>query len=193
VPHNFVTSYVWELPFGNGRNIFPVPEPCNFLIGGWQVQDITTTIGCAVLGTLATDRDNTAVSQMPDAIAAPVVCWKCELRRSSTFSEPQCRSSASESGGTLWPCRHRHATANSGRNLLYNNRPPTRQSLYKSSRITEYQDQSNFGPWPTTLTNPPQLQHTRYQRKSRDRRAGDLDAKATPDPIRMRPGLNFSF
>src|SRR5260370_24400712 len=37
VPHNFVTSYVWELPFGIGRNLLAhAPMAVNFEIGRWR-------------------------------------------------------------------------------------------------------------------------------------------------------------
>src|SRR5207248_5126634 len=37
VPHNFVTSYIWELPFGKGRKLLSqAPRAVDFLIGGWQ-------------------------------------------------------------------------------------------------------------------------------------------------------------
>jgi len=47
VPHNFVTSYIWELPFGKGRKLLAsAPKAVDFLIGGWQWQRITTPRSC---------------------------------------------------------------------------------------------------------------------------------------------------
>ena len=43
VPHNFVTSYIWELPFGKGRRILvSAPKALDFVVGGWQLQGINT-------------------------------------------------------------------------------------------------------------------------------------------------------
>src|SRR5262249_58666387 len=82
VPHNFVTSYVWELPFGKGRKFFSqAGRLLNGVIGGWQWQGIhTLQSGVPYSATISTDQANTAVSQMPDAVAPPVGlkdpnCW----------------------------------------------------------------------------------------------------------------------
>jgi hypothetical protein len=55
VTHRFVASYVWELPFGNGRRFGRAwSGPVDFLLGGWQVSGITTAqTGLALTATLA--------------------------------------------------------------------------------------------------------------------------------------------
>jgi hypothetical protein len=83
VPHNFVTSYVLELPFGKGRKFLAhAPKAVDFALGGWQWQGINTLqSGVPYSPTISTDRANTsASSQRPDAIAAPITvgdvnCW----------------------------------------------------------------------------------------------------------------------
>lgn len=41
VPHVFLTSMVWDLPFGENR-LVPLHGFWNLLAGGWQINDITT-------------------------------------------------------------------------------------------------------------------------------------------------------
>lgn len=41
VPHRFVASYVWDLPFGAGRQV-PLTGVLNAIAGGWQITGITT-------------------------------------------------------------------------------------------------------------------------------------------------------
>jgi hypothetical protein len=55
VTHRFVASYIWELPFGNGRRFGREwSGPVDFLLGGWQVSGITTAqSGLALTATLA--------------------------------------------------------------------------------------------------------------------------------------------
>ena len=55
VTHRFVASYVWELPFGNGRRFGKAWTGAKeFLLGGWQVTGINTVqSGLALTATLA--------------------------------------------------------------------------------------------------------------------------------------------
>jgi hypothetical protein len=138
VPHNFVTSYVWELPFGNGRKFFArVPRAVNAVIGGWQWQGINTLqSGVPYSVGISTDRANTAVGQMPDAIAKPVVpgnvnCWYF------TSANPACRALLPNQTDTFaLPAQFTYG--NSGRNILYNNRLiQFDMSLYKNFKFTE--------------------------------------------------------
>jgi hypothetical protein len=41
-PHRFVTSALWELPFGKGKSIANVSGIANHIIGGWQLGSIIT-------------------------------------------------------------------------------------------------------------------------------------------------------
>ena len=42
VPHNFVASYLYELPFGKGRKFLSgIPRAADLIIGGWQINGIT--------------------------------------------------------------------------------------------------------------------------------------------------------
>jgi len=67
IPHSFVLSYIYELPFGRGRlwgnN---VPGVINALIGGWQINGITT---CQTGGALAITASNTAGINNPRTTA----------------------------------------------------------------------------------------------------------------------------
>ena len=42
VPHRFVFSYTWELPFGKGKPFLNGSRVLGALVGGWQVNGITT-------------------------------------------------------------------------------------------------------------------------------------------------------
>jgi hypothetical protein len=55
VTHRFVASYVWELPFGNGRRFGKDwSGPVDFLLGGWQLTGINTVqSGLALTATLS--------------------------------------------------------------------------------------------------------------------------------------------
>ncbi|MEZ5355495.1 MAG: TonB-dependent receptor [Bryobacteraceae bacterium] len=66
VSSRFVISYVWELPFGKGKRFLDsAPAAAEFLLGGWQVNGITTfaagqpiVIGNAVPTTSGASRPN---------------------------------------------------------------------------------------------------------------------------------------
>jgi Carboxypeptidase regulatory-like domain len=54
----FVTSYVYELPFGKGKRLFP-SGPAGWLLGGWQMGGILTFVAGRPLDhTLNVDRQN---------------------------------------------------------------------------------------------------------------------------------------
>jgi hypothetical protein len=43
VRNRFVYSYVYEFPFGKGKRFLSgIPTPANLLLGGWQVNGVTT-------------------------------------------------------------------------------------------------------------------------------------------------------
>jgi carboxypeptidase family protein len=94
VTHNFVTSYVWELPFGKGRKFLShAPRAVDAVLGGWQWQGINTLqSGVPYTVTINTDRANTGQSgQRPDAIAPAVEprtlsCWYF------TSANPACKA-----------------------------------------------------------------------------------------------------
>jgi hypothetical protein len=50
VPQRFVVSYNWELPFGPGRALFNTPGVVGKIVGGWQLNGITTAQGGVPLG-----------------------------------------------------------------------------------------------------------------------------------------------
>jgi hypothetical protein len=138
VPHNFVTSYIWELPFGNGRRwLAHTPRVVNFLVGGWQWQGINTfQSGTPYSATISTDRANTAVSQNPDAIAPPVVlgnptCWFF------VSANPACKALLPNQTDTfVLPAQYTYG--NAGRNILRNGRlVQFDTSLFKTFRVTE--------------------------------------------------------
>ena len=138
VPHNFVTSYVWELPFGNGRKLLAhAPRAVNFLVGGWQWQGINTLqSGVPYSAGISTDRANTAVGQMPDVVSKPIVlgnvnCWFF------VAANPACRALMPTQADTFaLPAQYTYG--NAGRSILRNNRlVQLDMSLFKNFKITE--------------------------------------------------------
>jgi hypothetical protein len=61
VPHVFVASYLYELPFGKGRKFLGgIPRALDLIIGGWQVNGITNIrSGTPLVVTVATSQLNT--------------------------------------------------------------------------------------------------------------------------------------
>jgi hypothetical protein len=58
VPQRFVVSYNWALPFGPGRALFNTPGVVGRIVGGWQVNGISTAQGGVPLG-LTTSNNQT--------------------------------------------------------------------------------------------------------------------------------------
>jgi hypothetical protein len=83
LPQNFVTSYLYDLPFGRGQRFFShVPTWANGIIGNWNVSGIATLqSGLPYTPTISGDQANTGVgSQRPNVIGKPlslrnVNCW----------------------------------------------------------------------------------------------------------------------
>ena len=74
IRHRIVLSYLWQLPFGQGKRFLAkTPGAVNTVIGGWQVSGITTTqTGQAFTGALSFDPTNTgAYLPLPDEIHNP--------------------------------------------------------------------------------------------------------------------------
>jgi hypothetical protein len=155
VPHNFVTSYIWELPFGKGRKLFSqAPRAVDFLIGGWQWQGINTLQSGVPYGVgISTDRANTAVSQNPDAIGKPVEprtlgCWYF------TSANPACRALLPSQADTfVIPAQFTYG--NAGRNILRGDRlVQLDMSLIKNFKVTESKS-FDFRAQVFNLTNTP--------------------------------------
>ena len=154
-PHNFVTSYVWELPFGNGRKYFSqISKVANTVIGGWQWQGINTfQSGNPYSVTISTDVANTAVGQMPNAIAAPVQpgnvnCWFF------VSANKACKALLPNQADTF-ALPSQYTYGNAGRDILYNNRIiQFDMSLYKTFKITESKA-LEFRAMAYNLTNTP--------------------------------------
>jgi len=139
VPHNFVTSYVWELPFGKGRKFLSqAPKAVDFLIGGWQWQGINTLqSGVPYTITINTDRANTAASnQRPDSLAPTVApktlsCWYF------TSANPACKALLPNQADTF-ALPAQYAYGNLGRNTLRGDRlVQLDMSLIKNFKVTE--------------------------------------------------------
>jgi Carboxypeptidase regulatory-like domain/TonB dependent receptor len=81
--HNFVTSYVYQLPFGKGQPFLgDMPSWANGIVGGWQLTGITTMqSGLPFTPTISTDVANTGISgEVPNLVGKPTVvkspsCW----------------------------------------------------------------------------------------------------------------------
>jgi hypothetical protein len=140
VPHNFVTSYIWELPVGKGRRFLgSAAKALDFVIGGWQLQGINTVqSGVPFNISISADRANTGTSQRPDSIAPSVEphslsCWYF------TSSNPACRSLLPNQADTfVLPALYTYG--NAGRNLMRGDRLiQLDMSLIKNFAITETQ------------------------------------------------------
>jgi hypothetical protein len=139
VPQNFVSSYVWELPFGSGRKYFSnVPRLVNGFIGGWQWQGINTIqSGVPFTPTISSDVANTgASSERPNSIAAPVMikspnCWFF------VSANPACLAADPNQANTFTvPAQYTYG--NAGRNILRSGKlVQFDMSLFKKFRITE--------------------------------------------------------
>jgi hypothetical protein len=138
VPQNFVTSYVWELPFGAGRRFFQnVPHVVNYIISGWQWQGINTVqSGVPFTPTISTDLANTGASgQRPNALAAPFMietpgCWFF------VSANPACGGAATHADTFAVPLQY--AYGNAGRNILRGDKlVQLDMALFKNFRITE--------------------------------------------------------
>lgn len=139
VPHNFVTSFVYELPFGQGRALFShAPKAVNAVIGGWQWQSINTLqSGVPYTVTINTDRANTGQSgQRPDSIGPTVQpktlsCWYF------TSANPACKAQLPSQADTfLLPAQYMYG--NLGRNTLRGDRlVQLDMSLNKDWKLTE--------------------------------------------------------
>ena len=138
VPHNFVTSYIWELPFGKGKRFLSgAPKALDFAVGGWQWQGINTLqSGVPYNVSINVDRANTGVGQRPDAIARPVEprmlsCWYF------TSSNPGCKAAFPNQADTfVLPAIYTYG--NAGRTLLRGDRLiQLDMSLIKNFRVSE--------------------------------------------------------
>ena len=74
VPHLFSASYLYELPFGKGRKFLAgMPSAADFVLGGWQVNGITSIrSGQALLVTVAASQLNTGSNNWADITCADV-------------------------------------------------------------------------------------------------------------------------
>jgi hypothetical protein len=69
--HRFVTSYIYQLPFGKGRKwLSSTPVLSNFLFGGWQVAGVLTLMsGMPISALESSNRSNTdSGAHRPDRI-----------------------------------------------------------------------------------------------------------------------------
>ena len=156
VPQNFVTSYVWQLPFGHGRKYFSsAPKAVDFLIGGWQWQGINTLqSGVPFTPTISTDTANTgAGGQRPNVIAAPDVigsptCWFY------VSANAACRGLAPSQADTF-SLPGQFTYGNGGRNIIRGDKLiQLDMSLFKNFKVTETKS-FDFRAQVYNLTNTP--------------------------------------
>jgi hypothetical protein len=190
VPHNFVTSYMWELPIGRGRKFFSnSPRALDFLIGGWQWQGINTLqSGVPYTVGISTDRANTAVSQNPNAIAPPVQpktlsCWYF------TSANPACRALLPNQADTfVLPAQYTYG--NAGRNIMRGDRLVQLDlSLIKNFNLTESK-RIDFRAQVYNLTNTPSFNNPGT---SSNLATGGLVTSTRNQPRLFEFGLKFSF
>jgi carboxypeptidase family protein len=74
IPHVFVASYVYELPFGKGRKLLgDIPRALDFIVGGWQVNGITNVrSGTPLVVTVATSQLNTGTGNYANLTCSEV-------------------------------------------------------------------------------------------------------------------------
>jgi hypothetical protein len=90
VPHRFVLSGLWELPIGRGRALNVENPFLNTVLGGWQLNTITTL----VTGTpLIVRGANNGLANRPNLIAKPT--------RADGFTDPLLNN-ATDDRGVLW-------------------------------------------------------------------------------------------
>jgi hypothetical protein len=79
--HRFVLSYVYELPFGRGKRFLDRSGAANALLGGWQINGITSfQTGSPITVTQSFDGANVAAGQRrPDRVGE----WRIDGNRSS--------------------------------------------------------------------------------------------------------------
>lgn len=155
VPHNFVTSYIWELPFGKGHKLLGgANRAVEFLVGGWQWQGINTLqSGVPYSVSISVDRANTGTGQRPDAIATPIVprdlnCWYYNSNNAT------CRAILPGQADTFaLPANFTYG--NAGRNIMRGDRlVQLDMSLIKNFRVTETKN-VDFRAQVFNLTNTP--------------------------------------
>jgi len=154
VPHNFVTSYIVELPFGQGRRFLSgAGRAVDFLLGGWQWQGINTLqSGVPYSVGISVDRANTGVGgQRPDAVGKPVEphktgCWFY------TSANPTCQAlMPNQPDAFVLPTQFTYG--NAGRNTMRGDGlMQFDMSLIKTFRISESKD-VNFRAQVFNLTN----------------------------------------
>jgi hypothetical protein len=96
IPHRFVVGYIYELPFGRARHFgSKAPAPVNWVLGGWQVNGITTLQSGAPLSISAsnvaglgnpTERANT--NGQKAALSGDIHQRLNRYFDTSTFSQP---------------------------------------------------------------------------------------------------------
>jgi hypothetical protein len=117
IPHNFVASYSYALPFGRDRaflkNMHAWEEG---ILGGWNIAGITTLqTGLPFTPTISVDEANTGVgSQRPNVVGTPTVlgnvsCWFYVAANSS------CQGLG---GSAAFALPAQYTYGNSGRNIL---------------------------------------------------------------------------
>lgn len=90
VPHRFVLSGLWELPVGKGRRLDVQNPFLNLLVGGWQLNTVTTIVS----GTPMIIRGaNNGLANRPNLYGKP--------SRANGFTDPLLNS-ASDDRGVLW-------------------------------------------------------------------------------------------
>ena len=74
VPHVFVASYLYELPFGRNRKFLSdIPRAVDFILGGWQVNGITSIrSGTPLVVTVAASQLNTTTNNYADLACTSV-------------------------------------------------------------------------------------------------------------------------
>ena len=191
VPHNFITSYLWELPFGRGHKFLSNSNRVvEFLAGGWQWQGINTLqSGVPYNVTVSVDRANTGVGgQRPDLVAPPVEprtlsCWYF------TSANPACKALLpNQPDSFLLPANLTYG--NAGRNILRGDRlVQLDMSLIKNFRVTESKS-FDFRAQVFNLTNTPSFSSPSG---SINLATGGQVTSTRNQPRLFEFGLKFSF
>jgi hypothetical protein len=119
VPHRFVGSYVWELPFGRGRKFLNENRMVSAVVGGWEFDGIATIqSGLPFTVTSFSSCPNNATSCWPDRIPGvslkPAHQTYANWYNAAAFEVP-CTSGQTSTGGCSNPA---YRYGNEGRGAL---------------------------------------------------------------------------
>jgi hypothetical protein len=113
--NHLVASQIIELPFGRGKRFISSPSPiAQSLLGGWQLNSITTFQTGKPFNVVSNGNDPSYPGLRPNLVAGPYVAHHSITQwfNTAAFSVPFGQASSTAAGKTL-------IVGNAGRNILY--------------------------------------------------------------------------